>query len=252
MAHTAPYLQVAGDLRARIASGEWRTGGRLPSRAHLAEEYGVGRNVTQRAVDLLIVEGLLEGRAGSGTYVRTPRTRRRLVRSLARDVSAAVLARTDITELGRASLGDARSNGPEPAPARIAARLGIAEGDLCVRTEYEFLADLQPAHLGTSWEPVAITKGTPVMMPEMGPLKGIGVIARMRTIGVTVASVKETPRPGRATVVTAAQLGLNPGDLVLHIERTFYDTTGRAVETADFTVPDVRWELVYEIGVPGA
>ena len=90
MARLAPYLSVAGDLRDRIRRGEWRTGARLPSRARLAEEYGVGRNVTQRAVDLLIVEGLLEGRAGSGTYVRVPRVRRRLVRSLARDVSAAL------------------------------------------------------------------------------------------------------------------------------------------------------------------
>lgn len=252
MAHLAPYLSVAGDLRARIRSGEWRTGARLPSRARLAEEYGVGRNVTQRAVDLLIVEGLLEGRAGSGTYVRVPRTRRRLVRALARDVSAALLAGTDITELGRASLGEAHSGGPQPAPAAIAARLGIAEGDLCVRTDYEFLTDLQPAHLGTSWEPVAVTGGTPVMLPEMGPLKGIGVVARMRTIGVTVAAAKETPRPGRATALEAARLGLNPGDLVLHVERTFYDDTGRPVETADFTLPDVRYEVVYEIGVPGA
>ncbi len=64
------YLAVADALRARILAGEWQIGGRLPSRARLAEEYGVGRNVAQRAVDWLIAEGLLEGRAGSGTYGR--------------------------------------------------------------------------------------------------------------------------------------------------------------------------------------
>jgi DNA-binding transcriptional MocR family regulator len=57
-----------------VLAGEWATGGRLPSRARLAEEYGVGCNVVQRAVDRLIIEGLLESRAGSGTYVRTPPT----------------------------------------------------------------------------------------------------------------------------------------------------------------------------------
>ena len=60
-------------------------GERLPSRAQLAEEYGVGRNVTQRAVERLIVKGLLEGRAGSGTYVRVPRERLRIVRSRHRE-----------------------------------------------------------------------------------------------------------------------------------------------------------------------
>jgi GntR family transcriptional regulator len=77
----APYLAVAEALRARILAGEWAIGERLPSRARLAEEYGVGRNVLQRATDRLIIDGLLEGRAGSGTYVRVPRERLRLVRS---------------------------------------------------------------------------------------------------------------------------------------------------------------------------
>ncbi|WP_374935420.1 GntR family transcriptional regulator [Streptomyces resistomycificus] len=32
-------------------AGEWGIGERLPSRARLAVEYGVGRNVMQRAMD---------------------------------------------------------------------------------------------------------------------------------------------------------------------------------------------------------
>lgn len=81
MPRETPYLTVADALRARVLAGEWEVGKRLPSRARLAEEYGVGRNVVQRAVDGLIIAGLLEGRAGSGTFVRTPRERLRMVRS---------------------------------------------------------------------------------------------------------------------------------------------------------------------------
>ncbi len=33
------------------------------------------------------------------------------------------------------------------------------------------------------------------------------------------------------------------------IERTYYDSDGRPVETADITVPDVRWEIAYEISI---
>lgn len=36
-------------------------------------------------MDRLIIDGLLEGRAGSGTYVRMPRERLRLVRSRHRE-----------------------------------------------------------------------------------------------------------------------------------------------------------------------
>ncbi len=252
MTREAPYLDVAGDLRGRILAGEWPPGAKLPSRAALATEYRVGRNVTQRAVDLLIIEGLLEGRAGSGTYVRTPPTRHRLLRQLGRDAGAAMLVGTDLIRMGRACVGKAHSNQPQPAPAHIAARLEIAEGDPCVRSDYEFLNDRRVTQLAMSWEPVAITGGTPVMMPEMGVLKGTNVVERMQIIGVTVQSAREIPRPGRASPVEAATLGLNPGDLVLCIERTFYDTGGRPVETADFTVADVRFEVVYEIGRTGA
>ncbi|MFF7472596.1 UTRA domain-containing protein [Streptomyces sp. NPDC008092] len=244
MPRQAPYLVTAEALRARLAAGEWRLGERLPSRARLAEEYGVGRNVMQRAVDLLIAEGFLEGRAGSGTYVRPPHERLRMVRSRRRGHSLAAR-----TERGRAGAWDAHSDVRVPAPGHIAERLAIAAGDPCVRTHYEFLADGRPVQLSESWEPLALTGGTPVVLPERGPLAGQGVVARMRSIGVTVETVVELPRPARATRAQANLLGIGAGDLVLRIERTIHDTGGRPVETADIVIPDARREVVYEFEV---
>ncbi|OKI83628.1 hypothetical protein AMK12_10740 [Streptomyces sp. TSRI0395] len=51
---------------------------------------------------------------------------------------------------------ESRTDAKVPAPAEIATRLGIAEGELCVRTTYEFLADGKPVQLSTSWEPYAV------------------------------------------------------------------------------------------------
>ncbi|MGX1128539.1 GntR family transcriptional regulator [Streptomyces glaucescens] len=247
MPREAPYLAVADALRARVVAGEWGIGERLPSRVRLAEEYGVGRNVVQRAMDRLIIEGLLEGRAGSGTYVRMPRERLRLVRSRHRDRRGG--SSPWWRERGRADAWDAHSQVRVPAPEAIAERLAIAHGDLCVTTHYEFLADRQPVQLSESWEPMAITGGTPVVLPETGPLAGKGVVERMRSIGVTVETVVEVPRPARATRAQANLLGISPGDLVLRIERTLHDTDGRPVETADIVIPDARREVVYEFGV---
>ncbi len=66
-----------------------------------------------------------------------------------------------------------------PAPAEIAARLGIAEGDLCVRTAYEFLADARPVQFSTSWEPYDLTASTLAVLPEGGPHAGAGVVNRI-------------------------------------------------------------------------
>ncbi|CAM5408184.1 hypothetical protein STENM223S_09189 [Streptomyces tendae] len=54
--------------------------------------------------------------------------------------------------------------------------------------------------LSTSWEPLALTGRTPVMLPEEGPLGGMGVVERMRAIDVIVDNVTEEvgARPGLA------------------------------------------------------
>ncbi len=245
----APYLRVAEDLRARIGRGEWAEGDRMPSRAMLAREYGVGRNVTQRAVDRLIVEGLVEGRAGSGTFISRPRERRRMVRSRpgAPRGGSPFHAGPGLDDLGGEPHWEHHTQARVPAPTAIAERLAIAEGDPCVHTRYEFMVDRRTVQLSSSWEPMAVTHETPVLLPELGPLAGKGVIERMLSIGVRVVSALEIPRPARATAAEAAMLGILPGDLVLHIQRTYVASDGRPVETADITVPDVRWEIAYEV-----
>ncbi|MCX4426071.1 GntR family transcriptional regulator [Streptomyces mirabilis] len=240
---------VAGELRRRLAAGEWEAGTKLPSRAQLAQEYGVGPNVVQKAVERLIVEGLLEGRTGSGTYVAQPRERRRMVRSRHRERRGSSPFRADMYEIGRSGTWEAASEARTPAPENIARRLGIEAGDPTVRTAYEFLADGKPAQLSTSWEPMAVTGGTPILLPEMGPLAGKGVVERMRSIGVAVETWVEIPRPARASKEQASLLGLSAGDLVLSIERTYYDGDSRPVETADIIVPDRSWEVAYEFAV---
>ncbi|MFD9406283.1 GntR family transcriptional regulator [Streptomyces sp. NPDC059989] len=241
MPRDSAYLKVADALRARIRAAEWPVGARLPSRARFAAEYAVGQSIAQRAMELLIIEGWLEGRAGSGTYVRVPRQRVRIPRSRLRRLSGPG---------GRnngSGTWEAHSKARIPAPERIAARLGIGVGDPCVVTTYEFLSEGRPVEICESWEPLSVTDGTPVILPERGPLKGAGVVERMRSIGVTVVSATEVPRPGRADQPQANLLGISVGDLITEIERTHYAADGRAVETADIVVADRRAEVAYEI-----
>lgn len=246
MPREAPYLRVADDLRARVLAGEWEAGERIPSRATLASEYKVSRNVTERAADLLIDEGLLEGRAGSGTFVRDRQERLRITRP----PGGGSLLRSVIQALQGGGEWFPNSEARTPAPSSIARRLGIQPGDRCVRTVYTLVSSgerLVP--VVTSWEPMAVTDGTPVVLPGLVSPRGLDVVERMRMIGVTVARVLEVPRPGRATQEEANLLGAGLGDPVLRIERTHFDDGGRPVETADVTLPDARWEIAYELGV---
>ncbi|WP_331447994.1 GntR family transcriptional regulator [Streptomyces xanthochromogenes] len=249
MPEQPPYLRIADVLRRRIADREWTPGDRLPSRAQIAQECGVGENVIRRAQELLISQGVLEGRAGSGTYVAEPRERVRVVRSAAREQPEGSPFRSDMRALGRQGGWESRTDAKVPAAGEIAERLGLAEGDLCVRTVYEFLADGRPVQLSTSWEPYDLTAGTIVVLPEGGPHAGAGVVNRMAEIGVTVSHAVEQPEPRHATAEEASLLGIQKGALVTHIRRTYYSDQGRPVETADIVVPVALCEIVYEVPI---
>lgn len=69
-----PYRQVAGRLRAAIASGEIAVGERLGSVRQIAREYQVSAGTVQQALRVLREEGLITTWQGRGTFVRADAT----------------------------------------------------------------------------------------------------------------------------------------------------------------------------------
>ncbi|HEY1408310.1 MAG TPA: PLP-dependent aminotransferase family protein [Promineifilum sp.] len=65
----AAYRQIYRSLREAILSGALPSGTRLPAGRRLADEANVARITVSRAYDQLAAEGLVERRAGSGTFV---------------------------------------------------------------------------------------------------------------------------------------------------------------------------------------
>lgn len=63
------YQKVYAALRHQIESGRWKPGDRLPSEAELVRTFDASRITVGRAVRDLQSSGLVQRRAGSGTYV---------------------------------------------------------------------------------------------------------------------------------------------------------------------------------------
>lgn len=61
--------QLYEGLRDAILRGQFRAGTRMPSTRVLAASLGVSRNTVHTAFEQLILEGLLDGKQGAGTYV---------------------------------------------------------------------------------------------------------------------------------------------------------------------------------------
>jgi GntR family transcriptional regulator len=64
-----PYVQIADDLRKKIADGTYPPGAKLPSQRALADEYRTTTNTASRAVRMLADEGLVQPHSTMGTYV---------------------------------------------------------------------------------------------------------------------------------------------------------------------------------------
>jgi GntR family transcriptional regulator len=135
------YRQIAEDLRGRIESGELRPGAQMPTELELRERYSASRNTIRDAIKWLTTRGLVDARAGQGTFVM-PRI----------DPFVATLSEHETVHLnsqgadqGLTISASAPRVAVQGAPGDIAAMLGLQEDDEVVsRQQARYIA-------GTLW-----------------------------------------------------------------------------------------------------
>ena len=66
------YRQLADLLLGKIRAGEYPVDSRIPSEHNLAKAHGIGRPTARQATDLLVRQGILVRKRGSGTFVCSP------------------------------------------------------------------------------------------------------------------------------------------------------------------------------------
>jgi len=98
---TPLYDQIADRIRVAVASGELRPGDPLPSVRRLASQLRVNPATVVQAYRTLEVEGFVEMRQGSGTYIKDIGTARR---DEERGDQARSLVREMLAEAGRRGL----------------------------------------------------------------------------------------------------------------------------------------------------
>ena len=76
------YALVADDIRNAIKSGDIAPGSRLETEEALSARYDVSRQTIRHAISILVDEGLVLRRQGSGTYVLDERVARRRTKTI--------------------------------------------------------------------------------------------------------------------------------------------------------------------------
>ncbi|MGW2049600.1 GntR family transcriptional regulator [Streptomyces sp. NPDC001858] len=209
------YYQLAQQLEAAIEQGALAPGNLLGNEIDLSTRLGLSRPTVRQAIQSLVDKGLLVRRRGVGTQVVHSQVKRPLELSSLYD---------DLESAGQGPTTHVLRNERVPAPADVAAALGIAEGG-----EVTVLERLRATH----GQPVAfLCNYLPPALLDLDTerLESTGLYRLLRSAGIALHSARQTVGARSATVEEAALLTEQAGAAVLTMQRTSYDDTGRPVE----------------------
>jgi len=198
-------------------TGKLGEGAALPSERELAERFGVARMTLRQAVSELVLEGKLQRRHGSGTYVMPPK----LVQPLSLTSLSEGLRRQGATP-GRKLVTLEHL----PADPTLAADLHIAPGDLVLHIERTVEATGQNVGLESTYLAAA---RFPSLLDVFDPATSLYHCLSNR-LGVVFAEAEERVETVLATPREAKLVGTNPALPMLLLHRRSLDPDGVPIE----------------------
>ena len=236
-ARTPLYARVKADLAARIASGEFGIGGRLPSEHDLTAEFGVSRMTVHRALRELSAEGLVSRVQGRGTFAaaRRPRHQWLEIRDISEDIAAAGhrhRLRVIAQEAVRATPSQALAFGLRPGARIFHATLLHYEDDLPIQLEERLVSPrFAPDFLAQDFT----RETTSAYLLRMGPATETEHVVYALTPADTVRALLEiAPAEDQACLVV--------------LRRTWSD--GIPATRTEFIHPGTRYALGTRSGPP--
>lgn len=257
MAHTSSkYLLLAESLADAIRRGEYAPGDRFPTVVELAKAHAVAPNTASRAVQALKEQGLLSGKPGGTTRVRVQpihqvrvNSRYQTEKDLVREPEE-VRSNFGVAEADHGVSVSTMENYVQidvvPAPADVAAVLGVPPGSLVLR-RIGTRRTKQGAGMGksVSYMPHGLASKNPDLFdPDREPWPG-GAQHQLHTVGVEVDRIEDRVTAAMPTDTESEEQDIPPGVPVLRVRKISYSTEGEVVEVTDIPLPADRTELRY-------
>jgi GntR family transcriptional regulator len=228
--HSPIYMQLANRLRGQIENGFIRTGDALPSERDLCAIMGASRVTVRKSIALLINEGLLTRRQGSGTFV-TQRIQ----------APGSFLSSFSEDAKGRGETSETCwiSKQVDSATEEEARLLELAEGAQIARISRVRKSGGEPLAIENAVIPAD-------MLPELDQL-GNSLYRALERLGNRPMSGQQRIRAGLAGPAEAKLLEIPEHSEILRIERLTRRADGRAVELTRSLYRGERYEFVSEL-----
>lgn len=236
---TAPrYEQIAQTLRARMQSGELRTGDQLPPERELSQDFLVNRLTLRRALRQLQEQGLLARRRGAGTFVTQPK--------FEREVGQLVLVSSSQERRGYQPGTQVVLCEQRPANAFVAAQLALPEGAAIYFIQRVRLLNGEPVIVERLHTAAALCAGI-----EQHDLQHRSILEVLASeYGRQLDSTQQSLEPALATRADAALLGIRAGEPVMLERRRSLDRSGAPLEYGEDVYRGDRFRFVTENPAP--
>lgn len=246
---------IAADLRQQILNGAYSGEQRFPRIRDLMDHYSVASGTIDRAVKILVRDGLLNVVHGRSITVRTPRRiRRDLIKDLRLEYERAITG-DDSEGLFEAMLGDSDIEGAEvidshthiPASADVAAALDIEPGADVLLRSFRYILGEEPFQTANLYMPADLAERAGLPEAER---KGLGSIAHLRNAGAEPDRATISIITRRPTSAETTALAIPDGTSVVQRTRRLF-SAGRPVELAATIVAADQVEHFLDIPLKG-
>lgn len=220
--HQPSYARIRDMLREQIVAGEFEVEGQLPTERELQQRFGVSRHTVRRALQDLVIEGLIQRFSGKGTYSTGLHRFHSSMRVFG-----------DIEDF-RASIENTRFYALHPLRMVYAPyaseklelpsdmRVGLLHG--------RRMREGKPVGIWSNYLPPDIVAGLEQQNVDFMEYDEAIHVFIERLLGFTVGRVEQEISATNADEYTSELLQVLPGVSLLRIERTYYDITGRPIE----------------------
>lgn len=231
------YVELADEIIAGIAHGEYPIGSLLPTEREFCATHGVSRHTARASLARVAAQGLVARRPGAGTRVIAsgePMRYQHEVDSIETLLQYGRVTRLEITETGRAR-----------TPADVSAMLNVPTGSDVIRLRG--LRYGEPRH-----DPICTTEILVLVRPRL-PTR---LLLDIRTAGRAVFDVVDLRRIGHVEQIfdatrlsdsEARALGTKSGSPALRVFRRYDDGKGQPIAMAISLHPAGRFSYRMEL-----